>query len=75
MSRFRVPHTLVLLFGMIVLAYTLTWVLPQGQFETVENEQGRQQVVPGTYDTLDTPERLSPCRFSVSSMASDKTIN
>ena len=60
MSRFRVPHTLVLLFGMIVLAYSLTWVLPQGQFETVENEQGRQQVVPGTYDTLDTPERLSP---------------
>ena len=60
MNRFRVPHTLVLLFGMIVLAYVLTWVLPQGEFQTAENERGRQQVVAGTYETLEEPERLSP---------------
>ena len=59
MARFRVPHTLVLLVGMIVLAYVLTWVLPQGEFETFE-VHGKEQVVPGTYKHLDTPERLSP---------------
>lgn len=58
MSQFKVPHTLVLLFGMIVLAYAMTWILPQGQFETEEGSHGRQQVVPGTYSTLETPERL-----------------
>lgn len=58
MSQFKVPHTLVLIFGMIVLAYAMTWVLPQGQFDRVENEQGREQVVPGTYQTLETSEPL-----------------
>lgn len=58
MSRIKVPHTLVLLFGMIVLAYAMTWVLPQGQFDTMQNDAGREQVVPGTYQTLETPERL-----------------
>ncbi len=52
--RSRVPHTLVLLFGMIVLALLLTWVLPAGQYERVENEHGRMQVVPGSYEA--TPD-------------------
>jgi uncharacterized ion transporter superfamily protein YfcC len=58
--RSRVPHTLVLLFGMIIVALLLTYVLPAGQFERVENEHGRMQVVPGSFQT--TPERppLSP---------------
>jgi uncharacterized ion transporter superfamily protein YfcC len=59
-SRFRVPHTLVLLFGMIVLAWILTLILPAGTFERVENEHGRQQVVPGTYSQLPDAERLPP---------------
>jgi uncharacterized ion transporter superfamily protein YfcC len=29
-----VPHTLVLLFGIMVLAWLATWLLPQGAFET-----------------------------------------
>jgi uncharacterized ion transporter superfamily protein YfcC len=52
--RFRVPHTLVLLFAMIVAAVLLTYLLPAGSFERVVNEQGRQQVVPGSY--APTPE-------------------
>lgn len=60
MAGFRVPHTLVLLFGMIVLAYTLTWILPQGEFEKFTNDHGREQVVPGTYKVLEKPERLQP---------------
>lgn len=45
----RIPHTLVLLFAMMVVAWLLTLVLPQGGFETIANEQGREVVLPGTY--------------------------
>ncbi len=48
MARFRVPHTLVLLFGMIVFAFCLTFLLPKGEFE----REGRQ-VVPGSYKPID----------------------
>lgn len=58
-SRIHVPHTLVLLFGMIVVALILTYVLPQGSYERVTNEHGREQVVPGTYHTVEEPTRLS----------------
>ncbi len=51
-SRFKVPHTLVLLYAMIVLAWLLTLVLPAGQFETVINDHGREVVVPGTFATI-----------------------
>jgi len=61
--RFRVPHTLVLLFGMIVLALLLTWVLPPGQYERVEADHGRMQVVPGTFQ--ETPEREPPSPVAV----------
>ncbi|MFW6088275.1 MAG: YfcC family protein [Gemmatimonadota bacterium] len=59
-APFRVPHTLVLLFGMIVLAWGLTLVLPPGEFERVTNEAGREQVVPGSYTPLENIERLPP---------------
>jgi uncharacterized ion transporter superfamily protein YfcC len=60
--RFRVPHTLVLLFAMIVLAWIATLVLPAGSFERVTNVHEREQVVPGTFETLpaDEVERLPP---------------
>ncbi len=47
--RLRVPHTLVLLFLIMAVALAATWVLPQGAYDTVPNEQGRRLVVPGTY--------------------------
>jgi uncharacterized ion transporter superfamily protein YfcC len=54
--RIRVPHTLVLLFGMIAAAVLITYVLPAGRFERVENEHGRMQVVAGSYEiTPDVP--------------------
>ncbi len=58
--RSRVPHTLVLLFGMIVLALLLTWVLPAGQYERVENEHGRMQVVANTFERIPDAPLLSP---------------
>ncbi len=60
MARIRVPHTLVLLFCMIVLALVLTYILPQGSFARETNQAGREVVVPGSYSQLDNAERLSP---------------
>ena len=45
-GRFKVPHTLVLLFSMILLAWVATLVLPAGSFETTTNDHGREVVVP-----------------------------
>lgn len=56
----RVPHTLVLLFGMMVVAWLMTWVLPQGGFDTVQNDAGRSVVVAGTYERADSRVHLSP---------------
>ena len=47
--KFKVPHTLVLLFGMMVFALLLTYALPQGTFETMENEEGKEVVIPDSY--------------------------
>ncbi len=58
--RFKVPHTLVLLFGMVVAALLLTYLLPAGAFERVENAVGRMQVVPGSFHLTPDAERLSP---------------
>jgi uncharacterized ion transporter superfamily protein YfcC len=56
----RVPHTLVLLFAIMIVALIATWLLPQGSFETAVNEQGRSMVVPGTYTETDDRVTLSP---------------
>ena len=53
---FKVPHTLVILFSMVILAQLLTYVIPAGTFDRIETESGRMQVVPGSFHlTPDTP--------------------
>jgi len=47
----RIPHSVTLLFGIIVLVTVLTYILPAGSYER-ELVDGRQRVVPGTYHTL-----------------------
>ena len=59
-SRFRVPHTLVLMFAMMVVALVLTWILPSGQFETETNADGRDVVIADTYATTDDAPTLTP---------------
>ena len=62
---FKVPHTLILLLGMMLVAYIATWIVPQGFFETVTLDNGRQAVVPGTYALAEEQTRLSPMDFLV----------
>lgn len=57
-SRLRVPHTLVLLFSMVLIAQGLTYLLPAGQFQREVNEHGREEVLAGTYARLDHADRL-----------------
>jgi uncharacterized ion transporter superfamily protein YfcC len=57
--KIKVPHTLVLLFSMMVFALVLTYVLPQGVFKTMTNEQGRSVVVPNSYEKLEDSQLLS----------------
>nr|WP_136249942.1 TIGR00366 family protein [Ningiella ruwaisensis] len=64
-DKFKVPHTLVLLLFMMLVAYIATWLIPQGFFETVTLENGREAVVAGTYSLADTQIRLSPKDFFV----------
>ena len=54
--KFKVPHTLVILFSMVVLAQMMTYVIPAGSFDRFETESGRMQVVPGSFHlTPDVP--------------------
>jgi uncharacterized ion transporter superfamily protein YfcC len=53
--KFHVPHTLVLLLSMIVVAQILTYVLPQGSYERQTNAQGREEVVAGSFEPVDDP--------------------
>ena len=57
--KFKVPHTLVLLFSMMVFALLLTYILPQGRFETMENEDGRSVVISNSYEKYSEKSLLS----------------
>lgn len=53
------PHTLTLLFFLMVAALVATWIIPQGAFQT-ELINGRQGVVPGTYELVEDGVVLHP---------------
>ncbi len=62
-GKFKIPHTLVVLFSMVILAQILTYVIPAGEFDRVENDQGRMQVVPGSFHRTPETSALSPTAF------------
>ena len=64
-EKFKVPHTLVLLLLMMLVAYIATWLVPQGFFEQVTLDNGRQAVVPGTYALSTEQIRLTPLDFLI----------
>lgn len=54
----RFPHSLVLIFAMVVAAQLATYVLPAGEFQRVEVD-GRLKVVADSYETVEA-EALPP---------------
>lgn len=55
--KFRTPHTLTLLFFLMVAALAATWIIPQGAFET---EPDTNVVIPETYEMVEEREIMSP---------------
>jgi len=55
----RVPHTYVLLIGLVILAALATWIIPAGSFDRVV-EQGREVVDPRSFHPVEArPAGLS----------------
>lgn len=53
---FRLPHTLVLLYALVILVYILSLIIPSGQFQRVEKDfQGQKKLitVPGSYQQIE----------------------
>ena len=59
MRRFKMPHVLVILFSIIILAAIATYIVPAGSYEREVNEQERTVVVDGSYATIEA----SPASF------------
>jgi uncharacterized ion transporter superfamily protein YfcC len=61
MTRFRFPTAYTILFGLIVLVAGLTWVVPAGQYDMVENDQlGKMIPVAGSYHEVEAnPQGLT----------------
>lgn len=58
--QFRFPTAFTILFGLIVLVAALTWIIPAGQYDRVQNAALNKQVpVAGTYAVTEpTPQGI-----------------
>ncbi len=63
--RFRMPHTLVVVMGLVALVLALSWIIPSGEFQRVEavvEGVKRTVTVPGSFHSLPKahlgPEKL-----------------
>lgn len=58
MKSFKLPDTLVIASSILLLAIILTWIIPAGEF-TREVIDGRNVVIPGTYQLVDpSPQNI-----------------
>ena len=48
MKQTKIPHTLVLIFGIIFLMAILTWIVPGGQYDR-KDVDGRTMLVPDSF--------------------------
>lgn len=52
-KKLQLPHVFILLFGIIVLCSILTWIIPAGEFDRIENADGRMIAVAGSWHRVD----------------------
>jgi uncharacterized ion transporter superfamily protein YfcC len=54
----KVPHTYVIVFGIIVIAAILTWIIPAGEFDRAQKQMadGKEKtvIVEGSYHRVDS---------------------
>ena len=52
-KKLRLPHTLILIYIMVVLTVVATWIIPGGEYQRVEKD-GRTVPVAGSYHRVDS---------------------
>jgi uncharacterized ion transporter superfamily protein YfcC len=53
-KKFKIPHTYVLIFSVIIIMALLTYIVPAGEFGRVEDPvTGRRVVDPGSYQNVE----------------------
>ncbi|KDR94002.1 Uncharacterized membrane protein YfcC, ion transporter superfamily [Peptoclostridium litorale DSM 5388] len=55
-GRIKVPHTLTLLFGIIILMASLTWIVPSGEFDYAKDAK-KPTPIAGTYKQVEKVQR------------------
>ncbi|HVP91034.1 MAG TPA: Na+/H+ antiporter NhaC family protein [Terriglobales bacterium] len=59
LKKLKLPHTLLLIYIMVVLTVVATWIIPGGKYERVEKD-GRTMPVAGSYQRTESrPQGLS----------------
>lgn len=53
-SWLKVPHTYTIIFAIIFLAGIASYIIPAGEFDRVEDPEGRMLVVDGSYHHIDS---------------------
>ncbi|MEG0156229.1 MAG: YfcC family protein, partial [Anaerovoracaceae bacterium] len=48
-KKLSIPHTYTIIFAIILFMTILTWLVPSGQFDTKETDDGKTIVVAGSY--------------------------
>ena len=62
-KKFELPHIFAILFCIIIICTILTWIIPAGTFDYVENEDGRNIAVAGTWHPVDDVDPVGPFRM------------
>lgn len=57
--KLRAPHSIVLLFGLIIFAAILTYIIPAGQYQTIVDAAGNETLDPNSFSFIEnTPAKL-----------------
>lgn len=54
LERLKIPGAFPLIFFIMVLTAMLTWIIPGGRYERTANQQGREIVVDGTFQVVES---------------------
>ena len=51
--EYKIPHTYFIIFTILAICAVLTYILPAGAFDRIENEAGRMVLVPDSFHSVD----------------------
>lgn len=63
-KKFKMPHTYIILFLIVLVVSLLTYIIPAGQFERMTDASGRELIIAGSYSQVEqTP--VSPINIPI----------